>query len=156
MRSPLHVLVLAALASCSFIDPVTPHADRFTTNKYGEKYELIMSDEFNSSARQFGDGFDSLWTAVDTTGLESWRNGQMAIYNPQHATTDEGKLKITTTKSPDPLVNNGFLMAVQCFKHGTSFVSLVASLSFLRNFLVHLKFQGCGQRCGCLGIWAGK
>jgi beta-glucanase (GH16 family) len=66
-----------------------------------------MSDEFNSSARQFGDGFDSLWTAIDTTGLESWRNGQMAIYTPQHATTDEGKLKITTTKSPDPLVNNG-------------------------------------------------
>ncbi|RLN49476.1 hypothetical protein BBJ29_000106 [Phytophthora kernoviae] len=58
-------------------------------------YDLIFSDEFNSSKRTFEAGFDSKWTAID---VRDTSNMGQHYFLPQAVQVDKGKLIITTSK----------------------------------------------------------
>ncbi|KAG7401634.1 hypothetical protein PHYBOEH_000166 [Phytophthora boehmeriae] len=59
------------------------------------EYDLIFSDEFNSSKRTFESGFDSKWTAVD---IRDTTNMGQHYFLPQAVQVDKGTLIITTSK----------------------------------------------------------
>lgn len=107
-------LVLQALArglqvadptNSDWIDPDTPEKFRTMTvpndarNLYtggsSSTFELIFSDEFNVSKRQFIAGFDKRWTAID---IRDKSNMGQHHFLPQAVQTDKGNLIITSTK----------------------------------------------------------
>lgn len=78
-----------------WIDPDTPE-EVFTTQSLGAgggRYELIMSDEFNDDGREFADGHDPKWTALDRPDTV---NDALQYYESSMVTTRNGFLNITT------------------------------------------------------------
>lgn len=67
----------------------------FNTNGTIESYRLIFSDEFNNSKRNFEQGFDKKWTAIEHRDTS---NMGKHYFSPQAVQTDKGNLIITTTK----------------------------------------------------------
>jgi hypothetical protein len=57
-------------------------------------FELVFSDEFNTPGRNFADGTDPRWTAMDKN---DYTNDALHYYSPMNAQTNEdGELVITT------------------------------------------------------------
>ena len=86
-----------------FVDPETPSSQRFTTSlssPSSPSYTLVMSDEFNTPGRSFGDGQDDLWTAPtkpvdDMSAIPG--AGSLHFYNDSMVRTNEdGFLEIRT------------------------------------------------------------
>ncbi|GAB9471568.1 Beta-glucan synthesis-associated protein skn1 [Globisporangium polare] len=48
-----------------WVDPETPTDSKTYTSSRGEKWELVMSDEFNTANRSFRPGDDHLWTSLE-------------------------------------------------------------------------------------------
>ena len=66
-----------------------------STPSSGVEYELVMSDEFNSPGRTFGDGMDAKWTALEKN---DYTNAGLHYYSASNAKTNEdGELVISTT-----------------------------------------------------------
>jgi hypothetical protein len=74
---------LATTASASMIDPSTP-----THAPPREGYELVFSDEFTESGRNFKDGEDGVWTAMDKN---DYTNSALHYYKPEAVQTEDGK-----------------------------------------------------------------
>eukprot|EP00520_Triparma_pacifica_P001309 CAMPEP_0118668902 /NCGR_PEP_ID=MMETSP0785-20121206/20602_1 /TAXON_ID=91992 /ORGANISM="Bolidomonas pacifica, Strain CCMP 1866" /LENGTH=535 /DNA_ID=CAMNT_0006563523 /DNA_START=149 /DNA_END=1753 /DNA_ORIENTATION=+ len=84
------ILLLATTVTSSMIDPTTPKHDPPLPN-----YKLVMSDEFTEDSRDFADGQDNVWTAMDKN---DYTNSALHYYKPKAVTTKDGKLKIRTFK----------------------------------------------------------
>ncbi len=108
MRSALPLLA-AALArasaddKCCWCDGDTPDAERTTTGSDGKTYKLVFSDEFNGAGRQFANGDDAKWTALEVGDTS---NKGAAFYLPEQAEvvhdpkfTDVSALRIRTENS---------------------------------------------------------
>lgn len=67
-----------------WVDPATP-ADRQTyTSSRGRKWDLVMSDEFNTKNRSFRPGDDHLWTSLEKPdGV----NGALEVYSHNMTST---------------------------------------------------------------------
>ncbi|ORX88525.1 beta-glucan synthesis-associated [Basidiobolus meristosporus CBS 931.73] len=77
-----------------WIDEDTPQEFR-TKSIGGQNFTLVFSDEFNTPGRQFAEGKDPKWTAVD---LWYWPTDDLEWYNPEAVTTSDGSMKIRITK----------------------------------------------------------
>lgn len=81
-----------------WVDPDTPEEFLSTTSNYAEdtrEYELVFSDEFEQDGRQFEDGADPRWTAIDKN---DYTNEALHFYRPQNVATTNGVLNITTIR----------------------------------------------------------
>mmetsp|Transcript_4655 Transcript_4655/g.6480 ORF Transcript_4655/g.6480 Transcript_4655/m.6480 type:complete len:703 (-) Transcript_4655:204-2312(-) len=61
--------------------------------EWDDIYHLVMSDEFNVDGRQFQDGQDPKWTALDKN---DYTNEALHYYTPDNVETSNGDLTITT------------------------------------------------------------
>ena len=88
-------------AFSGWVDPDSPdhvkHIHSFSHPH--EDYTLVMSDEFNRDNREFGDGADPMWTAVDKADDDQTSSGKKSLqfYNSTMITTKDGNLVIKTT-----------------------------------------------------------
>ena len=84
----LHALVqlsgawLAAASDCCWCDPTTPSDGTTTVGSDGDNYKLVFSDEFSDSDREFANGKDAKWTALNVGDTS---NKGMAFYLPEQA-----------------------------------------------------------------------
>ena len=96
----ISALCLVTLSSCGWIDPDT-HKDHYqrTSLSDGKTYDLIMSDEFNREGRNFRDGYDTMWTALDKSDDDWTSSGRRSVhfYNSSYVHTRNGSLVIVTT-----------------------------------------------------------
>ena len=84
----------AILAKCSWIDPDTSPSDRYIqSNVDGRVYEIVFSDEFNVEGRDFADGNDPRWTAMNKN---DYTNYALQYYNNELARTNNGYLNLST------------------------------------------------------------
>ncbi|KAF9007051.1 glycoside hydrolase family 16 protein [Cyathus striatus] len=87
------------------IDRDTPQ-EAYTKTSYtdpNDELVLVFSDEFNEDGRTFYPGDDPYWEAVD---LHYWATQNLEWYDPSHATTQGGALKIVVDKA-NPDDNHG-------------------------------------------------
>jgi beta-glucanase (GH16 family) len=99
-RALLLTFIFKYLVYSSWIDPDTPQSKlKLKSFTDGEYYELVMSDEFNKDGRQFKDGYDPTWTAIDKSDDDQTSSGRKSLhfYNHTQAVTADGKLVIETT-----------------------------------------------------------
>ncbi|EJF56666.1 glycoside hydrolase family 16 protein [Dichomitus squalens LYAD-421 SS1] len=82
----------------NMIDSDTPQSARTRTGLDGKSYSLVFSDEFNQDGRTFYPGDDPFWEAVD---LHYWPTVDLEWYDPSTITTQNGKLVITMTETPN-------------------------------------------------------
>jgi len=78
----------------SWIDPDTPSESRTTKSVYSKdkrQFELVFSDEFEQDGRNFNDGNDPRWTALNKN---DYTNQAMHYYRHDNANTENGLLKI--------------------------------------------------------------
>jgi hypothetical protein len=65
----VHTLPLVKLETRSgvepWVDPDTPEDAQEYTSSRGDAWQLVMSDEFNSPARNFTPGGDHMWTSLE-------------------------------------------------------------------------------------------
>jgi len=73
-----------------WIDVDTPKDQYEITSSRGGKWDLVMSDEFNSD-RNFTAGEDHLWTALD---IPDGVNRAIEYYDPKNAYTENGNFVI--------------------------------------------------------------
>jgi beta-glucanase (GH16 family) len=96
-RAVVLLLVLVSVLGAneeSWVDPDTPAAAQ-KTHVDGRRFDLIFSDEFNVDDRNFADGYDRRWTAIEHSDKG---DGALADYHPNMATTHKGNLVITSGK----------------------------------------------------------
>jgi beta-glucan synthesis-associated protein KRE6 len=89
-------VLLIVIAQCSggWIDPDTQMSEKFRKSFVDDRdYELVFSDEFNTEGRQFHDGKDSRWTAMDKN---DYTNFALHYYKADLAKTSNGFLNIST------------------------------------------------------------
>mmetsp|Transcript_3953 Transcript_3953/g.5100 ORF Transcript_3953/g.5100 Transcript_3953/m.5100 type:complete len:591 (+) Transcript_3953:145-1917(+) len=92
------VVLLMSNANAGWID--TDTAEEHMTTKSlvdGSTYQLVMSDEFNVPNRNFADGSDPMWTALDKSDddANAVGGGSLHFYNSSTVTTTEdGQLEI--------------------------------------------------------------
>ena len=83
-----------------WIDPDTEQVN-YEVHSFtdGNKYDLVMSDEFERAGRSFTDGHDPMWTALDKSDDDQTSSGRKSLqyYNSSYVTTEDGKMVITTT-----------------------------------------------------------
>lgn len=79
----------------TLIDATTPDFAKTRTGFDGDTYNLVFSDEFNTSGRTFWPGDDPYWTAVD---LHYWATTDLEWYDPDAIVTKDGYLEITLTE----------------------------------------------------------
>merc|ERR1719502_1842302 len=85
MRSHLTAAAAIAIASAAddcWIDPATPAHGMTTKSPDGKTFELIFSDEFNTPGRNFANGHDPKWTALN---IGDTSNKGTAFYLPEQA-----------------------------------------------------------------------
>lgn len=80
------------------VDADTPQSARTRTGFDGKSYSVVFSDEFNQAGRTFYPGDDPYWEAVN---LHYWPTGDLEWYDPSAITTQNGKLVITMTETPN-------------------------------------------------------
>ena len=88
MRAMILSTAAVALSSATdpatcWHDPATPDSAKTIKGSNGKKYSLIFSDEFDSIGREFGNGKDSRWTALE---IGDTSNKGTAFYLPEQAT----------------------------------------------------------------------
>mmetsp|Transcript_9358 Transcript_9358/g.27472 ORF Transcript_9358/g.27472 Transcript_9358/m.27472 type:complete len:599 (-) Transcript_9358:240-2036(-) len=91
---------LAVVGRGGWVDPATDEAHKTATSLVdGRKMKLVMSDEFNTEGRNFKDGHDPIWTALDHSDddMSSTGGGSIHYYNSTHVTTKDGMLDIWTS-----------------------------------------------------------
>lgn len=77
-----------------WIDPETPIDKKSSTSDTdGRAYDLVFSDEFNVDGRNFDDGNDPRWTAINK---DDYTNFALQYYNKDLARTSNGFLNITS------------------------------------------------------------
>jgi beta-glucanase (GH16 family) len=91
---PLCLLILELIQG-GWIDPDSLNYSVNTTKSYvdGSTYALVFSDEFNTNERNFVDGSDPRWTAVNKN---DYTNFALHYYNSDLASTSNGYLNIST------------------------------------------------------------
>ncbi|ETM44358.1 hypothetical protein L914_10389 [Phytophthora nicotianae] len=68
----------------AWVDPATPASAQSITTSRGEKWQLVMSDEFNTANRSFRPGDDHLWTSLEKPdGV----NGALEVYSHNMTST---------------------------------------------------------------------
>jgi len=72
-----------ASKDCCWCDPLTPADQQTITASDSKEYSLIFSDEFNVAGRDFANGKDAKWTALD---IGDTSNKGAAFYLPEQAT----------------------------------------------------------------------
>ncbi|KAH9181623.1 hypothetical protein AeNC1_016400, partial [Aphanomyces euteiches] len=72
-----------------WVDVDTPAKAMTKLSTRGEKWELVMSDEFEIDGRTFEAGKDHLWTALD---IPDGVNAALEYYNVSNVYTENGKL----------------------------------------------------------------
>lgn len=78
-----------------YVDADTPESAQTTHSiQGGSEYTLVMSDEFNQDGRNFADGHDFKWTALNRPDTV---NDPLQYYKSDLVTTRGGFLDITTT-----------------------------------------------------------
>jgi beta-glucanase (GH16 family) len=89
-KKPLPMLSLVFVAptasstsKCCWCDDATPDAATTITGSDDKKYDLIFSDEFNTPGREFANGKDAKWTALE---IGDTSNKGAAFYLPEQAT----------------------------------------------------------------------
>lgn len=79
---------------CNWIDPDTISSFYQTKSFISKKkLNLVFSDEFNQPNRQFHDGYDSKWTAINKN---DYTNFALQYYNSDLISTSNGYLNIST------------------------------------------------------------
>lgn len=73
------------------LHPTSSNTNGPTFSKDQQKFKLVFSDEFNIDGRQFHDGSDPKWTAMDKN---DYTNGALHYYSPDNAYTENGDLII--------------------------------------------------------------
>ena len=83
----------------------TPASTNQTNHEHAwdNRYELVFSDEFNLDGRNFHDGFDPKWTALDKN---DYTNEAMHYYSPDNIQTKDGDLIIKTEAKDVLFVGN--------------------------------------------------
>ncbi|KAF1787953.1 Concanavalin A-like lectin/glucanase domain [Phytophthora cactorum] len=67
-----------------WVDPATPKDRQTYTSSRGRKWDLVMSDEFNTKNRSFRPGDDHMWTSLDKPdGV----NGALELYSHNMTST---------------------------------------------------------------------
>jgi beta-glucan synthesis-associated protein KRE6 len=85
---------LCRRAAAGYIDTDTPNTARSVDSiTNGRRYDLVMSDEFEKEGRNFADGQDPKWTAINKN---DYTNAALHYYSKDLVTTSGGKLNITT------------------------------------------------------------
>jgi hypothetical protein len=102
-------LFLAALCPwCvqgGWVDPDTDLRHHHTKSHFdGRPYTLVMSDEFNVDGRNFADGSDPRWTAMEKN---DYTNLALHYYKEDHVKTNDGYLNISTTTEKFTFSANG-------------------------------------------------
>uniref|UniRef100_A0A7S1YUS6 GH16 domain-containing protein n=1 Tax=Ditylum brightwellii TaxID=49249 RepID=A0A7S1YUS6_9STRA len=86
-------------AKAGWVDVDTP-TDKLTATSLidGSEYELVMSDEFEVEGRNFKDGSDPMWTALDKSDDDASAagGGSLHFYNSSTVTTEDGMMKISS------------------------------------------------------------
>ncbi|ETV75246.1 hypothetical protein H257_10438 [Aphanomyces astaci] len=72
-----------------WVDVDTPLDLRTKVSSRGERWDLVMSDEFEIDGRSFHAGKDHLWTALD---IPDGVNAALELYNSSNVYTKNGKL----------------------------------------------------------------
>merc|ERR1712129_132419 len=85
-------------AEAGWID-IDTAPEHMTTTSFvdGSTYTLVMSDEFNVPNRNFADGSDPLWTALDKSDDDAndVGGGSLHFYNSSTVTTtNDGMMEI--------------------------------------------------------------
>ncbi|GMH75222.1 hypothetical protein TrST_g4315 [Triparma strigata] len=81
----------STLVYSTFVDSDT---DEAAAKKYAsEGFEIVFSDEFNTPDRQFKDGDDPTWTALDKN---DYTNAALHYYKDTAISTSDGMMKIKT------------------------------------------------------------
>ena len=62
------------------------------------EFELVFSDEFNTPRRNFGDGVDPRWTALDKN---DYTNDALHYYSPMNAVTDDDGHLVIKSEAAD-------------------------------------------------------
>ena len=114
------------------IDPDTPSDAQVTDNKWGDTFQLVFSDEFNTAGRSFEAGADPYWTAIDhynptTSDLESYthdavttQGGNMVITATHEVTADQHAYKSGMVTSWNQFCFTGGLIEVKMKLPGDS------------------------------------
>ena len=97
MRFIILLVLLDSFFLCIFsgwVDPDTAES-HYELKSYvnGEKNVLIFSDEFNVEGRNFANGMDPRWTAMNKN---DYTNFALQYYNEKLITTSNGRLNIST------------------------------------------------------------
>jgi len=82
----------------SWVDPDTPVKSRITESHFHDdsrKFELVFSDEFEQEGRNFHDGSDPRWTAIQKN---DYTNLALHYYRKENAKTKNGVLSIKTER----------------------------------------------------------
>ena len=107
------------MALPTLVDPTTPNFAKTRTGFDGQDYELVFSDEFNTSGRTFWAGDDPYWEAVD---LHYWATTDLEWYDPDAIITKDGYLQITMSEQANHDLNfrSGMLQSWNkfCFTGG--------------------------------------
>jgi beta-glucanase (GH16 family) len=96
------VFILSVLyhVGAGWVDPETPeHKKTIRSLVTGEKFDLVMSDEFNKPGRKFKNGYDPMWTGIDRSDDDQTASGRKSLqfYNSSYIYTANGSLIISTT-----------------------------------------------------------
>eukprot|EP00302_Diacronema_sp_CCMP2436_P030877 CAMPEP_0179943446 /NCGR_PEP_ID=MMETSP0983-20121128/18306_1 /TAXON_ID=483367 /ORGANISM="non described non described, Strain CCMP 2436" /LENGTH=587 /DNA_ID=CAMNT_0021851119 /DNA_START=186 /DNA_END=1949 /DNA_ORIENTATION=- len=115
--------------SC-WVDRDTPAAESRTYDVDGQPHELIMSDEFEDVGREFSNGLDKRWTALNKS---DYTNGSPMRYMPEAVTTvlDRGAFVRTspTNESIDEKVWRDYAHPYKSLRITTSNITDNARLS---------------------------
>lgn len=115
---------LSAAVRTSLVDPDTPQEFLYKTNKYGENWTLVFSDEFNAEGRTFYDGDDQFFEAVDIH-YDATKN--LEWLDPDAVTTSKGALvlRMDAIKNHDLLYRSGMVQSWNrlCFTQGMILIS---------------------------------
>lgn len=90
------ILIVIEIAQAGWVDPDTgAHADRIDSYVDYRKHKLVFSDEFNIEGRQFHDGSDPRWTALEK---DDYTNYALHYYKSDLVKTSNGFLNISTVR----------------------------------------------------------
>jgi len=95
------VRAAALPAACCWCDGDTPVSERSTLDSDGRRHELVFSDEFETLGRDFANGRDKRWTAINKS---DYTNGSPMRYMPEAVTTvlDRGAyMRVSSNASVD-------------------------------------------------------
>ncbi|KAJ1458594.1 beta-glucan synthesis-associated protein-domain-containing protein [Pelagophyceae sp. CCMP2097] len=94
----------ARICAAGWVDSDSPASSRRTRSLVdGESYDLVFSDEFNTPGRRFDDGSDPRWTAIHKN---DYTNKALHYYHRDCATTNGGRLNLTTTSQDTKFTSN--------------------------------------------------